>query len=287
MTDSQPLAPLLALHSRADGSLYALPNEFNRNNRVFGGQLLGYALAAAAHGVVDRAVTSLQVQFLQGALVGEPIDLAVETVQSGRRFLTRQVRATQGERGIVLAQVAFQTPQADVLHAQAAPAGLPGPLELPTLEALNDAYVAAHPGQAAPLPVSPALDRRLIDGPALLLAASAEPVVRQWVRVREPLGDDPALHAAAMAYLSDSWYFFYAALAPHMPMLGARDRIHGASLNHMLWLHRPCRVDEWLLFDARSTHAASGRMLVQIQVFDVAGLHVASVAQELAAAPRT
>lgn len=37
-----------------------------------------------------------------------------------------------------------------------------------------------------------------------------------WLRTREPLSDDAALHAAAFAYLSD-WWLNFAAVGLHVP----------------------------------------------------------------------
>ena len=57
-------------------------NENNGNGRVFGGQLIGQALLAAQATVtMDRPPTLLQVLFVQGALIGAPIEYQVRTLQ--------------------------------------------------------------------------------------------------------------------------------------------------------------------------------------------------------------
>ena len=56
--------------------------------------------------------------------------------------------------------------------------------------------------------------------------------------------------------------------------------IQGASLDHALWLHRPFRADDWLLY-AQDTPSASGaRGFARGLIFTRAGELVASVAQE-------
>jgi len=47
-----------------------------------------------------------------------------------------------------------------------------------------------------------------------------------------------------------------------------------------MWWHRPARVDEWLLYVQESPSAQGARGLATGKIFNRAGLHVASVAQE-------
>jgi acyl-CoA thioesterase-2 len=53
-----------------------------------------------------------------------------------------------------------------------------------------------------------------------------------------------------------------------------------ASIDHILWFHRPFRADEWLLYVTESPSASSGRGLNFGRVFTQDGTMVASVAQE-------
>ena len=57
-------------------------------------------------------------------------------------------------------------------------------------------------------------------------------------------------------------------------------RLQLASLDHSLWMHRPFRADEWLLYIMDSPSAAGARGFVRGQVFTQSGELVASVAQE-------
>jgi acyl-CoA thioesterase-2 len=47
-----------------------------------------------------------------------------------------------------------------------------------------------------------------------------------------------------------------------------------------MWFHRPCRVDEWLLFSFDSPSAGGARGLARGQVFTRDGQLVLSTAQE-------
>ena len=53
-----------------------------------------------------------------------------------------------------------------------------------------------------------------------------------------------------------------------------------ASLDHTLWLHRPFRADEWLLYMSDTPAAFGARGFVRGQVFTRDGRLVASAAQE-------
>lgn len=53
-----------------------------------------------------------------------------------------------------------------------------------------------------------------------------------------------------------------------------------ASLDHVMWFHRPFRIDEWLLHVVESPSAQGSRGLVKGRVFSRDGRLVASTAQE-------
>ena len=99
-----------------------------------------------------------------------------------------------------------------------------------------------------------------------------------WFRVIAPIADDPILHQAVLAYASD-YGFLPTALLPHgVPI---RDpRLQLASLDHTLWMHRPFRTDDWLLYVMDSPSAAGARGFVRGEVYTRAGTLVASTAQE-------
>ena len=56
--------------------------------------------------------------------------------------------------------------------------------------------------------------------------------------------------------------------------------VQAASLDHALWIHRPFRVDEWLLYSMDSPSAADSRVLTRGKIFRRDGALVASVVQE-------
>ena len=99
-----------------------------------------------------------------------------------------------------------------------------------------------------------------------------------WMRVCDPLPDDPTLHREVLTYLSDIC-LLSAGLVPHGILLGAPE-LPRATLNHSVWLHAAARPDEWLFVDQRSPHTTGARALSLAEVFTADGVHVASYAQE-------
>ena len=92
------------------------------------------------------------------------------------------------------------------------------------------------------------------------------------------LPDDLTIHQAVLAYASD-YGLLVTALSPH----GIKYRTPGlqlASLDHSLWMHRPFRADEWLLYTTDSPVTNGARGFVRGTIHSRTGELVASVAQE-------
>lgn len=64
-----------------------------------------------------------------------------------------------------------------------------------------------------------------------------------WLQRRSELPDDPVLHAAVLAYVTDA--FPSGALESQGT---SADRV----LDHSVWFHRPSRLDEWVRVDVRA-----------------------------------
>jgi acyl-CoA thioesterase-2 len=280
--DSRDLDALLRLQALGPArfrSRYASPNA---RGTVYGGQLLAHALMAASMTVPpDREATALQFMFLQSATPERAIDFEVSTLQDGKRFVSRHVRGTQaGGRVVLDAQASFAVPLAGPTHATPSRAGDLDPQTLPPMEDLPaEAADAIWRTLGYPLD-SAALDLRVEDPAKGLGLGSPTAALRFWLRTREPLPDEPALQAAAFAYLSD-WWLNFASVGIHVLRLRRDDaRLHVASLNHAIWYHRPLRADRWLHFDVQSPSAGRGRGLSIATVHDLEGALVASATQE-------
>ena len=81
---------------------------------------------------------------------------------------------------------------------------------------------------------------------------------RCWFRTREPLSDDPMVHASILAYFSDMTGASFRPLS-----LGVWGTHTDASLDHALWFHRPWRADTWSFFDLQALVNAGGRATIR------------------------
>lgn len=286
--DGMGLADLVAMDAIAPSTFRTRCGDANAHGRAFGGQILGQALMAAARTAPEgRLCTAMQFMFLQGTLWDEAIDLHVTALQDGKRFASRHVRGVQRDNRMVLdAQVSFAVPIDSPAHEAPPRVLLEDPETLPPATELppewNDSVRRAVGYEIRGKPV---LDFRFAHPPPALRLSLPEPHLRFWVRARERLPDDPSLHAAALAYLSD-WWLNFPAIGGHQPEAEAQGGLYVASLNHALWLHCPLRADEWLHFDSVSPAAGSGRGLSIARVHDRQGRLVASATQECLMAPR-
>jgi acyl-CoA thioesterase-2 len=99
---------------------------------------------------------------------------------------------------------------------------------------------------------------------------------RVWIRPVGRLPEDRRIHEALLVYASDRTLLSTAS-RPHGLPWGKRMM---ASLDHAMWLHRPARFDDWVLYASYSPVAAVARGLVFGGMYDRAGTRIASVAQE-------
>jgi acyl-CoA thioesterase-2 len=289
--DGKGIADLLSLSRTSEGLFRTCRAEANEHGRIYGGQILGQALFAAAQTVApDRYASSMQLLFAAGGLPDEMIDFDVATLQEGKRFSARNVRGAQtGRRILCGANVAFAKALDSPAHAAPPPADCGLDRDPESCVRLEDADVSGAREIERILNYMyrshKAIDMRAAFSDDLMPRRVDEPRMRFWIRLREALGDDASLHAAAFAYLSDYWINFAACVA-HVPTMSERGgMLYVASLNHAIWFHRPLRADEWLLFDCVSPSGALGRGYASGRVYNRAGVLVASVTQECLLSP--
>src|ERR1044071_1113757 len=79
--------------------------------RVFGGQVIGQALVAAARTVEGRAVHSLHCYFRRPGAPAVPILYEVDRLRDGKSFATRGVLAVQHGAAIFAMSASFQVPE--------------------------------------------------------------------------------------------------------------------------------------------------------------------------------
>ncbi len=248
-----------------------------KRQRIFGGQVAGQAMVAAARTVdSDRPVHSLHAYFLRPGDPRVPVLYEVDRIRDGRSFTTRRVVAIQHGRAIFHMSASFQVVEAGFEHADPMPETA-DPESLPSrAERFADAGMA-DPRPESPSPMS-ALDIRYATSDPLRRSGPLPPVQQVWFRTTGPLGDDPLLHTCLLTYASDMT-LLDTTLMPHGSG-SADDSVMMASLDHAMWFHGPFRADEWLLYDQRTPAASGARGLASGRVFTRDGRLVASVVQE-------
>jgi acyl-CoA thioesterase II len=272
------LVDLLALE-RIDRDLFRGTSQDLGWGAIFGGQVFGQALSAAAQTVTpDRTVHSAHGYFIRAGDLHKPIVYEVDRLRDGKSFSTRRVVAIQEGEAIFSLAASLQVDEAGLEHQDEMPV-VPGPDSLRSESELALAFAGALPEQvrariATPRPV----EIRPVEPRNPFVPTAHAPNRRLWCRVVDRLPDAPALHRYLLAYASD-FSFISTALDPH----GVSYMTPGmqvASIDHAVWFHRSFRVDEWLLYDIESPSAAGARGIVRGRFFDRAGRLVASTVQE-------
>lgn len=247
--------------------------------RVYGGQVIGQALVAAVRTVdASRPPHSLHAYFLLPGDPQVPIIYDVDPIRDGRSFTTRRVTARQHGHAIFSMLVSFHADEPGLEHQAQMPKvpepeTLPNEAEmrkklLPTMpDPVRRYYERERPIELRPVEFDRYGGKKYPDGRFHI-----------WIRATGRLPDDLAIHQCVLAYASDMT-LLDAALAPHGRTL-FESEFMAASLDHALWLHRPFRADDWLLYAQDSPNLHGSRGFSRGLIFARDGTLVASVAQE-------
>jgi acyl-CoA thioesterase II len=254
--------------------------------RVFGGQVAAQALVAAGRTVPeDRFAHSLHSYFLVPGDPGAPIIYEVDRIRDGRSFSTRRVVAIQHGRPIFHLSASFQVGE-DGLDHQAPMPDVPDPESLPTFEEATREHRRFIPDESFAdrlVDARAPIDLRYVDAPPwATVGQRREPRSQVWFRADGKLDgpvDRPLTHVCLATYVSDMT-LLDAVLLAHGRGGWATGDIHGASLDHAMWFHRPFRADEWLLYDQESPSTSGGRGLGQARIYTRDGRLAISVIQE-------
>jgi acyl-CoA thioesterase-2 len=262
---------------RIEVNLFRGAQSHDDRQRVFGGQVAGQALVAAARTIdePDRFVHSLHAYFLRPGDPNVPIVYEVDRIRDGKSFSTRRVVAVQHGRPIFNLQTSFHRPEPGLDFEIALPLDVPPPESLPGhqerlaahRERLGDWYDRPRPIDLRYVPPEPVLQPGVKSERQLV-----------WMRADGVLPDDPVLHACIVTYASDMT-LLDTALRP-FGKSWLTDELMGASLDHAMWFHRPFKADEWLLYDQHAISASSARGLAQGSIFTSDGHLAVNVVQE-------
>jgi acyl-CoA thioesterase-2 len=248
--------------------------------RVFGGQVIAQALAAAERTVAeDRPVHSLHAYFLRGGSEDHEIDFRIDRDLDGGSFSNRRVTASQQGRPILTLSASFHRHEQGVSHSDTMPL-VPAPDTVPSEAELRERYADTVPEHVRQQMLIPRpIEMRHLEPRHWMGAEPSAPVSNTWFRAAAPLPDDPKLHRAVLAYASDMTLLGTCAL-PH-GLSWSLGNLMGVSLDHAIWFHDPdVRADEWLLYACDSPWADRARGFNRGKIFSADGRLVAEVAQE-------
>jgi acyl-CoA thioesterase-2 len=254
-------------------------SEANRFGRVFGGQMIAQAMAAAATTVGDKPPHSLHAYFVRSGDPEHPLDIVVDRVRDGRSMAARRVTVEQGGDTLLIAMVSFHDNPTEPEFAERAPQGV-DPDQLPRLQdwvesAAPDLIDRARTWISRP----PPLDMRIAEPTCFFGGPRATGPRSHWMRLPRDVGDDPVLHSVLLAYSSD-YLLLDIALRGH-PEPVTVESSTAFSLDHSMWLHRPVRFDCWHSHTAELVAVSGHRGLVRGSIHDIDGHLVANTTQEV------
>ncbi|MCK1352664.1 acyl-CoA thioesterase II [Bradyrhizobium sp. CW7] len=245
------------------------------SERVFGGQLIGQAMAAACRTVKGRLPHSLHGYFLSAGDLHLPIVYRVEVLRDGKSYSTRRVTALQCRNQIFSTIVSFHVEEKGAFQHQETMPDVPPPAKLTPEEPHRQPMFVETPQfirryyglEAITVETGRYFGHKLEDGRTNV-----------WIKTTVKMPDDPMLHMCALAYASD--YSLLDAVTARYGCPPFDKRLIRASLDHAMWFHQAFRADDWLLYAHDSPSASGGRGLTRGLIFKPDGALVVSVAQE-------
>ena len=258
--------------------------------RVFGGQVIGQALAAAQRtvkpeeGEPQRVVHSLHGYFMRPGDPSVPIVYEVDRIRNGKSFTTRRVVAIQHGKAIFSMSASFQILEEGLEHFIQMPE-VPSPDDLPSEKQLAEQFIDHAPEnirnywkRERPIELRPInLDHYLSN-------KKLKPQQNIWFRATGEIPDDPAVQQAVLAYASDMTLLDTSLFAHGKAVFDPSLQV--ASLDHAMWFHRPMKMQDWHLYSQDSPNTSGARGFTRGSIYSADGQLIASVAQEGLIRPR-
>jgi acyl-CoA thioesterase II len=244
--------------------LYRAENADFGSPVIFGGQLLAQSILAATMGQSDKRVKTVHTVFARSGAADRPLELAVDSMHSGRAFASSTVTMNQGDRLCARSIVLLSADESDFIrHSDPAPlAAAPKGNELPSDD--SDAWQVSI------------VDDVDIDDPDTV----GPPTLDVWSRfVGTP--EDRRFDQPLIAFATDS-FLIATAMRPHegVGQAQAHRTLSTGVVSHTLTFHEPVSAHEWLLMSHRSVHAGHGRCYGRADVFREDGTLAASFVQD-------
>jgi acyl-CoA thioesterase-2 len=269
---AQGLIELFQLE-RIETNIWRGSNEERFGFRLFGGQVLAQALAAATRTVgAERPCHSLHGYFLRPGSADVPVIYKVEQIRDGGSFTTRRIVAVQGGEAIFSMDASFHRRESGLTHQM-------DMRDIPSPESLEDdsdvAKRANDPDQQWAMRER-AFERRSIYQQTR--PDDDQTSSPMWIRYRQQVDPDPNLHRCLLAYASDM-NLVSTAMLPHKGAFKP-GKTQMASLDHAIWFHHDPDVNDWLVYMKETPQGGAGRGFTRGAFYTRDGKLVASAMQE-------
>lgn len=266
---------------RLEMNLYRGVSPQERSQRVFGGQVIGQAMVAAARTVEEgaaRPAHSLHCYFLRPGDPKVPIIYEVDRIRDGRSFTTRRVVAIQHGRAIFTMAVSYHIREDGFEHQIDMP-DVPGPEDLKNEIELREGMLDKMPEEFREHFVRERpLEMRPVNPKDMMNPKKAPPYQNVWFRATAPVPREEILQQCVLAYASDMTLLDTSSI-PH-GLSWFSGRLQSASLDHAMWFHHPIDMNEWMLYAQDSPAATGARGFNRGSIYSQGGKLVASVVQE-------
>lgn len=279
MADAPQLKDLLDLEQLDLNLFRSRCHQENHRQHLFGGQVLGQSLVAAAKTCSDRQPHSIHGYFLRAGTSKMPVIYDVDPIRDGGSFTTRRVVARQHGKAIFSMAISFHKAEPGFAHADAPRSIPPLPADdapAQTRQALLDLGLPLEMIEG--MPSNTLIDFVPVDATPYAKVEATEARGQFWFRSRHRLPEDPDLHNCALLFASDMG-LMATSVFPH-PVSVFSDKLMPASLDHALWFHNAVDMNEWLLYETDSPWAGNARGFSRGKIFTAEGELVASTAQE-------
>ena len=246
--------------------------------RVFGGQVMAQAMNAAARTLgVGRELHSFHAYFIRPGNPLQPIIFEVDPIRDGRSFTTRRVVAKQDGKAIYNCSLSFMDAAEGFSHQDSMPTSTP-PDELETEQEYIGRMAEKYPGKFTTQTLFPEWDIRWPRGFDPYAKSTLPPVLETWLRYKSPVENSPLLNQTLLAYASD-FGLVAAATLPHSINPFEID-VQMISLDHGMWFHEPCKINDWIYYRAEGHWSGHGRGLNVGKLYQQDGTLLATTVQE-------
>jgi len=269
---AQGLIELVQLE-RIETNIWRGNNEERFGFRLFGGQVLAQALAAATRTVdAERPCHSLHGYFLRPGSADVPVIYKVEQIRDGGSFTTRRIVAVQNGEAIFSMDTSFHRRESGLTHQM-------DMRDIPSPESLEDdsdvAKRSNDPDQQWAMRERAFERRSIYQQTRPDDDKTSSPM---WIRYRQQVEPDPHLHRCLLAYASDM-NLVSTAMLPHKGAF-TPGKTQMASLDHAIWFHHDPDVNDWLVYMKETPQGGAGRGFTRGAFYTRDGKLVASAMQE-------